>query len=92
MQQPLVTIFASITRDWAVKPFLTCLEALKCDLSRTEVVFIIDTQNIALKAAVNEFLRDRRYVNQIVQVNICKPSENLIERRDRISQVLNQAR
>lgn len=89
-----ITLLCTFTRHWAVEPWLDCLDGLEIDEENTEVVFVVDIDDDRITKPLHEFLAKHNYKTSHVIVNSeHEPSEIRINtRRDRIAEVLNQAK
>lgn len=94
MQEPIITIFCSFTRDWAVEPWLNGLAQTHHDPALTNVAIIVDTYNDSLANKLRTYFEAHRYRSFHVIINRdWEPNEMKQRiRRPRIAQIKNQSK
>lgn len=94
MQQPIITIFASFTRRWAIAGWLDNLAAVEHDPALTNLTAIVDCDEPYIANMLKQFAEKYNYRSFHVKVNEdWHPNEvRLAIRRMRVADVHNQSK
>lgn len=92
--QPVITIFCSFTRGWAVDRWLDNLKNLEHDPSLTNLVFIIDIDESEIFGKLSAFAQLHGYRKWFIHMNTdWEPNEvRIAVRRKRIADIKNQSK
>lgn len=91
---PIITIFCSFTREWAVDGWIANLEAVKHDPALTNLCFIVDGDHHLIANKLKKFADKFKYRSFHIKVNDNWQSNEtkLTIRRMRIADVKNQSK
>ena len=94
MNQPIITIFCSFTRRWAVDDWIKDLATVKHDPALTNLCFIVDCNEHYILTTLRKFAEENNYRSCHVRINEeWSPNEvRLAIRRARIAEVKNQSK
>lgn len=94
MGQPVITIFCSFTRRWAVDRWLENLAEVQHDPAMTNLCILVDCDEIYIVNMVKKFAEQRNYRNFVYKMNPDNhPNEvRLGIRRQRVADVKNQSK